>query len=181
MKMTDVERITLIRLHEVLAALKPKEAKEHHVAIQILRDGYHEDLYEQRCGTYLAEPFAESDQKLVYDILDLYASLERSYAKLSKVEKKLIDKSALEFPGFDDASEGAYLGFARFVIKKQHRWTDVDHKSGFNSEKLMLPVYRRLLKEARRLKSGDREFTAEEISTLQDLSKSADKAPSVAE
>lgn len=181
MKMTDVERITLIRLHEILSELKPKEAKDHQIAIQVLRDGYHEDLYEQISGSYLAEPFAEVEQKIVYDVLDVYDTLERSYSKLSKAEKKLIEKSALRFPGFDDASEAAHLAFVRFVIKKQHRWADIDHKSGFNAEKPMLPFYRRLLKEARRLKSDNSDFSAEEIATLLERTKVADKTASMAD
>lgn len=171
MKLSDAERLTLIRLHEVLSALKPKEAREHSLAIQILRDGYHEDLYEQTCGLYLSEVFPEADQTMVYEILDLYLGLNHSYAKLSKADRKIIDKPALEFPGFDQATEHAHLRFLRFVIKKQHRWTELDGKRDFNADRPMLGIYKLQLRESRKLKSEPGHFSAEEISMLLEWAK----------
>lgn len=166
MKMTDSERLTLIRLHEILCLLKPKEAKEHEAAIHVLREGYHEDLYEQTTGTYLADPFPEKDQGLIYDVLDLYESLMQSYSKLSKVERKQVDKNSLRFRGFDEATEHGHLRFVRFVIKKQHRWTGLDHKTDFNAGQPMLEIYRLLLRESRKLKAEPGEYSAEQINKL---------------
>lgn len=173
MKMSDAERLTLIRLHEVLALLKPKEAKEHDLAIQVLRDGYHEDLYEQMTGTYLSEAFSDADQKLIYDVLDLYAGLNQSYHKLSKADKKHVDKSQLRFPGFDQASEHAQLRFIKFVIKKQHKWPELDHKSDFNSDRPMLAIYKVQLRESRKIKSELGQYTADQINGLLEWSKPA--------
>lgn len=169
MKMTDVERITLIRLHEILSILKPKEAKEHQTAIEILRDGYHEDLYEDAAGSCLSEPFSEKNQKFVYDVLDLYVSLGRSYGALSKQEKKKIDKALLRFPGFDGNNEAAHLAFAKFVVKKQGRWSDIDCKAGFNSDSPMLETYKIMLAEARKLKSDRSDWSADEISKVLEM------------
>ena len=166
MKMSDCERLTLIRLHEILSLLKPKEAKEHEAAIHVLREGYHEDLYEQTTGTYLADPFPENDQSLIYDVLDLYESLKQSYDKLPKTERKQVDKESLRFRGFDEATEHTHLRFVRFVIKKQHRWTVLDHKTDFNADQPMLEIYRLLLRESRKLKAEPGEYTAEQINQL---------------
>lgn len=168
MKMTDVERTILIRLHEVLMALKPKEAKEHEVAIQILREGYHEDLYEQCGACYLSEPFPEKDQKFVYDVLDLYTSMNRSFRALPKGERRKVDKERLRFPGFDATDEAASMAFANFVIKKQGRWSDLDHKGEYKSEAPMLPRYERMLAVARKLKSDHSNYRSEELVKLLD-------------
>ena len=173
MKMSDTERLTLIRLHEVLALLKPKEAKEHEAAIQVLREGYHEDLYEQMTGTYLSEPFPEEDQKLICDVLDLYSSLSDSYQRLSKSDRKSIAKDELRFPGFDEATEHAHVRFVKFVIKKQHRWPDVDHKPDLNAGRPMLAIYRMLLRESRKLKTEAGHYSAEELNAIVEWAKPA--------
>jgi uncharacterized protein YfbU (UPF0304 family) len=168
MKMTDVERITLIRFHEILSVLKPKEAKEHQLAVQLLREGFHEDLYEAECASFLSDPFPAKDQKLVYEILDLHAALARSYKALEKKDKKAIDKDRLRFPGFDGATEAAHQAFAKFVIKKQGRWSDLDHKGDFDAQAPMLAHYGRMLSEARKLKSDRLNFTVEELKRILD-------------
>jgi len=166
MKMTDVERITLIRLHEILSTLRPKEAKRHHAAIEVLRDGYHEDLYEQTSDTYLADAFPAADQMLVYDILDLYAKLHHSYTRLPKAERKDIDKAALRFQGFDEASEAAHLAFARFVLKSQHRSKDLAQKSVVCAKAPMIEEYNRLLAAEREIQSSAAMFTREQIQAI---------------
>lgn len=166
MKMSDSERLVLIRLHEVLALLRPKDAKDHELAIQVLKEGYHEDLYEQTTGTYLADPFPEKDQGLVYDVLDLYESISQSYHHLSKADRKKVAKEDLHFRGFDEATEHAHLRFVRFVIKKQHRWTSLDHKTDFNAGQPMLEIYRLLLRESRKLKAEPGTFTADQLNQL---------------
>lgn len=166
MKMSEVERLTLIRLHEILAVLKPKEAKDHQVAIQILREGYHEDLYEQTCGSYLSDPFPEAEQNRVYDILDLYAKLNRSYEALSKSERRTIDKNSLHFPGFDGINEAAHAAFGRFIVKKQHRWSEIGAKADFEAAKPMLAAYDAMLRTARKLDRAEGEFTACDIKLI---------------
>jgi uncharacterized protein YfbU (UPF0304 family) len=168
MKMTDVQRITLIRLHEILAVINPKEAKDHNVAIHILRDGYHEDLYEQHSGNSLSDPFPEGDQKFVYDVLDAYATVNRSYKALPKKDKKDIDKTKLHFPGFDANQEAVHLAFAKFVVKKQGRWPELDHKGDFDSGVPMTARYDRMLSAFRKLKSNGALLEASAIKTMLD-------------
>lgn len=176
MKMSDVERLTLIRLHEILAALKPKEAKEHQIAIQILREGYHEDLYEQTCGSYLSEPFPEAEQNRIYEILDLYAKLNRSYETLNKTERRKIDKAALRFPGFDSLNESAHAAFGRFIVKKQHRWSELEAKSNFEASKPMLPSYDAMLRLARKMDKEEGQFSAADILHLLEVVEPAESA-----
>jgi hypothetical protein len=52
------------------------------------------------------------------------------------------------------------------VIKKQHRWTVLDHKTDFNADQPMLEIYRLLLRESRKLKAEPGEYTAEQINQL---------------
>lgn len=174
MKMSDVERLTLIRLHEILAVLKPKEAKDHQVAIHILQEGYHEDLYEQTSASYLSDPFPELEQNRVYDILNLYAKLNRSYETLSKSDRKKIDKSSLRFPGFDGSSESAHAAFGRFIVKKQHRWSELEAKSDFETTKPMLPIYDAMLRASRKMTKDEGQFTAADIVHLLELAQPAE-------
>lgn len=168
MKMTDVERLTLIRMHEILAVLKPDEAKQHDLAIDILRDGYHEFLYGDEVGGHLAKPFSERDKTFVYDVLDLFRGLQDSYGRLSKAEAKSIDKDRLEFPGFDGNNEVEHLSFVKFLIKKQERWSDLDRKGGFNSHMPMIDVYSRMLERAKSIPATKNNLSAAEIEQILD-------------
>ena len=65
--LTKVERAILIKQHEILAAVKPKQRKYHELAARILEDGYFNTWSEEAVG-HLSEPLDRDKMKFVHDV-----------------------------------------------------------------------------------------------------------------
>ena len=82
----------------------------------------------------------------VMDILDMYRALNDSFNRLK--DKEGIEKSRIQFDGFDGNNPTGRLDYARFLVLTQGRWQEVlEGRSGFdlNSHSSVIEMYRRML------------------------------------
>jgi len=86
----------------------------------------------------------------VLDVLEMWDSIERAHDALSKADKKKLEKDAspfgkhVKFHGFDGNNESAYMGIAKFLINKLHRFSRFERRD-LNSHAPSLAMYRRML------------------------------------
>lgn len=152
--LSAVERRRLAMQHETLALLTEDEWEEnyHRKMIEVLNSGFTAEYYKT---FQMIEPeMTDRECKLVYDILDMFTTLERSMAELTADELNSLGEHAdhaLKFRGFDynNSQEGRLASYAHHVIK-DGRWTnladrfDDKHEHG-NSHMPVLASYQRML------------------------------------
>ena len=78
LNLTDVERRILINQSRILAALYPLEASEFEQAIKILSEGYQES-YQEVVLKGLKPSFMKEEMNFVYQVLEMYDWLQKSY------------------------------------------------------------------------------------------------------
>lgn len=142
-------------LHEILATLADDEEGEsayHRDMVEVLASGYTSEYY--KMFQTIQPEMTARECGLVYDILEMFTTVERSFAELTVQERASLGERAtflLRFSGFDfnDAYESRLASYAHHVIK-QGRWTDLaerfddKHERG-NSHMPMLAIYQRML------------------------------------
>lgn len=107
------------------------------------------------------------DTTFVLDALDVYGSMQRSYAELD--DRDGIDRRKLAFPGFDGNNEGKYMAYARFLRGKQDRFDYVELGfDGLNSHAPLAGRYQRMIDEWKKVPSDRRaaELTKGEILSI---------------
>jgi uncharacterized protein YfbU (UPF0304 family) len=164
MKMTEPERVQLYWLHSILAELKPNEADDHRKAMSILRDGYHELLYDHEVLVAMDEPMTQSDAHFVYSVLDLFTYLQHSYQGLPLDQRAATDEADLRFDGFDGNNESRLMAFARFNIEQLGKWSSLKIRD-FNSHMPMREIYERMLQAAPKI-HPERGYSAEQIKAI---------------
>jgi uncharacterized protein YfbU (UPF0304 family) len=151
---TDVERRVLINQARILAALYPLEAHRFERTIEILSEGYHE-AWEDVVLTGLKKPLIKEDMNLIYQILDMYDWLQKSYYALTLDEKLRLPEKSLIFPGFDPREEPRHLAYGRFLLENMDRFTFVEAADRLIAKQPMCEVYDRMLN---RLPRDGRDF-----------------------
>jgi uncharacterized protein len=102
-------------------------------------------------GLFHGHEDSKATLKEVLDILDMWAFLERGYARLSKKDKDRVAAEAeplgksVVFPGFDGNYESEHLGIAGFLINEMGRFSDFKDRD-LNSHCPLLENYRRMVK-----------------------------------
>lgn len=185
--LSAVERRRLAMQHEVLAILRADdeyEAAYHRQMIEVLNSGYTGEYY--RTFQMIEPEMTDRECRLVWDILDMFRTVESSVAALTDEERASIGEHseyALAFRGFDfnDAQESRLASYAHFLIKDD-RWTELadrfddKHERG-NSHSPMLASYRRMVSVWRPLWDAkvksfggpkDYRFTVEELRQILD-------------
>lgn len=144
MKLTKIERLTLINQFKILEALYEDEAdyyKNHRTALEEGFELHYEWIFE-----YLSEEEMSSEEcREVIDILNMYRALNFSYIRLK--DKSLIDEDRLKFDGFDGNNETKQLIYVRYFLRDLNRFEELHDKIShdYNSHSRMLPEYREML------------------------------------
>jgi uncharacterized protein YfbU (UPF0304 family) len=146
LNLTDVERRILINQSRILAALYPLETTEFERTVEILSEGYHED-WPDIVFKGLKAPFLKEEMNFVYQVLDMYDWLQKSYYSLTLEEKLQLKERILVFPGFEAESEGQHLGYARFLLENLDRFSFTEVVKPLDATKPMREVYQEMLKE----------------------------------
>lgn len=146
LNLTDVERRILINQSRILAALYPLETKEFERTIEILSEGFHED-WPDIVFKGLKVPFLKEEMNFVYQVLDMYDWLQKSYYSLTLEEKLQLKERILVFPGFEAESEGQHLAYARFLLENLDRFSFTEVVKPLDAAKPMREVYQEMLKE----------------------------------
>ena len=145
MKLTDQERIILINQNRILALLDKTNADQYRKVITVLEKGL-EAEYE---GMYLEDPMSEADCKEVLDILAMFNALHYSYDSLE--DKSGIEEAAVKFVGFDGQNEGRQLGYARYLIEQDNRYTHPVEGEDLDSHCPVIDDYREMLERYKAL------------------------------
>lgn len=142
--MDKVQRLLLINQFKILAKIEPESADYYNESAEILQKGYM--VFYDTFLDYLAEEIPEKDGEFVLDILDFYCSVE---SFKSKPGNNLNGLKYSEFLGFDGNNEYEYLSFARFLIIKQHKFSELfklaKKTDNFNSHGRMLNKYKEII------------------------------------
>jgi uncharacterized protein YfbU (UPF0304 family) len=141
---TEVERRVLINQARILAALYPLEAKQFEKTAEILSEGYHE-AWEEVVLRGLKKPHPKEDMNFVYQTLEMYDWLQKSYYALNIDEKLRLPERSLVFPGFDPKEEPRFFSYCRFLLENFERFNFVETAERLIAIQPMHGVYERML------------------------------------
>jgi hypothetical protein len=119
MKLTTVERLTLLNQYRILEKVDPDNASVYKEATEILRSGYTLEYWSALMNGIDPDEMSEDDCREVIDILSLYRALKKALRDLP--EGTLAAKDA-EFPGFDGNEESKHFAYTKFLIEDQHKF-----------------------------------------------------------
>jgi uncharacterized protein YfbU (UPF0304 family) len=144
MDLTRTERWMLANQYRILEALDPDSANYYEKVREALEEGlaapidwYAEHIY--------AEPhtMSRADCSFVSDVMAMHDALQSSFKHLGGVEG--LEPESLRFSGFDGNNETKFMGYARFIIEREERFTYLDRNPDLNSHMPTLEVYERML------------------------------------
>lgn len=150
MKLSDGEKIIILMMTELYEKLEVEGEMEP----EFLRSAIFNDMLWGIKWKYSGIPFSESEDpavvKEVLDILDMWSSIERSYAKLSSADREML-KGKLgtlgespRFQGFDGNNESEYVGTALFLVNELERFVEFKGRS-FNCHYPSIDMHHRML------------------------------------
>lgn len=145
LNLTDVERRILINQSRILAALYPLEASEFEQVIKILSEGYQEN-YQDVVLKGLKPSFTKEEMNFVYQVLEMYDWLQKSYYALTLEQKLQLREQTLVFPGFCPDTETSHIAYATFLLENLDRFSYVEVRKPLNASQPMREIYEEMLK-----------------------------------
>lgn len=144
--LTIKERLSLVLQLRTLAAVESDAHNKKHLDTQIdaLTSGYEFHYADLIC--HFDNGLSNRACKEVLDILDMYSELLWGFEALT--DKAGIEKSDVEFPGFDGNYETRYLCYANYFLFDLDRYQSMhQHVKAHrcNSHCPMLEIYKRML------------------------------------
>ena len=94
----------------------------------------------------LKEPFLKEEMNFVYQVLEMYDGLQKSYYALTLEDKLQLREQALVFPGFDPKAERRHLAYATFLLENLERFAFVEVSKPLTAPKPMCGTYEEMLK-----------------------------------
>ena len=141
MEMTHAQRLILSNQYKMMAMLEPDNAERYRRYQTIIERGYGLQLRE------LDKEFGELTEatcRQLIDIMEMHHALHVSWSNLK--DANAIEERRLAFLGFDAATEARYLGYVRFMVNIEGRYTQFDSGThGFNAQTPMWEKYQRML------------------------------------
>jgi uncharacterized protein len=119
MKLTTVERLTLLNQYRILEKVDPPNASVYRQACEILESGYTLEYGIELLTGIDPDEMSEDECREVRDILDLYRALKKA---LQNLPAGTLTAKDAEFPGFDGNEESKQYAYTKFVIEDQHKW-----------------------------------------------------------
>jgi uncharacterized protein YfbU (UPF0304 family) len=140
------DRLLLINQYTILQHLDP-ENTQYAEFLEIVTHGY-EHAYSE-ITEWINEPMSADAGKLVYDVLSLYRAIEH-YKSKNPEDTEVGEHAWGSFAGFDGNNETEFVTFTNFVINKQGKFSEQQHRKGetdgFNSHSPTLDSYRGMLR-----------------------------------
>ncbi|MFS2224732.1 YfbU family protein [Pantoea sp. B65] len=141
MEMTNAQRLILSNQYKMMTMLDPDNAERYRRQQTIIERGYglqmceldrdFGDLSEEVCRTIIA-------------IMEMHHAMHVSWTNLK--DSSGLEERRLAFLGFDAATEARYLGYVRFMVNIEGRYTHFDSGThGFNAQTPMWEKYHRML------------------------------------
>ena len=164
MKLSRTERWMLANQYRILAALDPAHAARYSDCVVALEKGYAKVI--DRMAEHVSRDdtdHKESDE--VDEILTMFDSIQRAYRVLEDAYG--IDPAQLQFPGFDAKTEGDCLGYAKFLLEREHWPENLSAARDLDTGTPMLRQYRRMLDEWKR-RARDGEISQRDLGAIVD-------------
>ncbi|MCX8956619.1 YfbU family protein [Erwinia psidii] len=141
MEMTHAQRLILSNQYKMMSMLDPDNAERYRRQQTIIERGYGLQMRE------LDREFGQLSEEVcrtIIDIMEMHHALQVSWSNLK--ERSAVDQRRLAFLGFDAATEARYLGYVRFMVNVEGRYTHFDSGThGFNAQTPMWQKYQRML------------------------------------
>ncbi|EOC0415616.1 YfbU family protein [Cronobacter malonaticus] len=142
MEMTHAQRLILSNQYKMMSLLDPENGERYRRLQTIIERGYGLQMRE------LDRDFGELSEetcRTVIDIMEMYHALQVSRSNMK--DGHTIDERRVTFLGFDAATEARFLGYVRFLVNTEGRYTHFDAGThGFNAQTPMWEKYQRMLK-----------------------------------
>ena len=142
-KMTEIERLSLVNQFLILEKLYPEEAEYYEKNRLALEQGY--KAHYKTIFEHLRDEMSEEQTREILDILEMYRAITWAYSGCNKGKK--VDSKYL-FPGFDGNEEPDQLAYCHYFIINLERYQELIRNPeypDFNSNEPMLSRYRRML------------------------------------
>ncbi|MDU4095702.1 MAG: YfbU family protein, partial [Pantoea sp.] len=141
MDMTHAQRLILSNQYKLMTLLDPDNGERYRRLQTIIERGYSLQMRE------LDREFGELNEEVcraIINIMEMHHALRVSWENLK--DRAAIDERRLHFLGFDAATEARYLGYVRFMVNIEGRYTHFDGGThGFNAQTPMWDKYQRML------------------------------------
>lgn len=141
MEMTHAQRLILSNQYKMMSMLDPDNAERYRRQQTIIERGYGLQMRE------LDREFGQLTEEVcrtIIDIMEMHHALQVSWSNLK--DPCAIEERRLTFLGFDAATEARYLGYVRFMVNVEGRYTHFDSGThGFNAQTPMWQKYQRML------------------------------------
>jgi uncharacterized protein len=145
MKLSKNERLQLINQYRILAALYKEDKDHYNELISILENGY--EIFYSKLDEWVSDDMPSEEGQFVLDILSLYRAIDN--LKRAADSAALTDHFYSMFRGFDGNNETKYMGFARFLIEEQGKFSEQEEylfqNDHLNSHTPMVEKYQRML------------------------------------
>src|SRR5918998_4845110 len=157
------ERLLLTNQYRILGLLDRSNADHYDKLREALEKGYvasyRDDLF-----AGLRDGLSVEQCAFVVEVMNMYDALQRSYEALD--DKQGIEEERTKFPGFESDYELAHLGYARFVVERERRFTHLKaHSRDFIGHTPMLDEYRRMT-DVWKLAGNRYELTRDDITAI---------------
>ncbi len=150
MKLTDAEKLILLMLSEIHERLEIESDLNPKFVRQAINTGNTWGLSWRHSDILSGDVQTPAEVVEVIDTLDMWDSIEASYAQLPPAEKDRIETEAgpfgtdIEFRGFDGNNEFEQMSIARFLVEDLGRFERFNGRE-LNSHTVSLESYRRML------------------------------------
>jgi uncharacterized protein len=150
-KFSDGEKALLIMMREILRHLEIDSECDAEFLAKVIYGGHYWAPKWDMQGLFHDEEDDPNDVHFVVDVMVMWDHIERGYAKLSKQDKKRVEKDAhpfgtdVHFRGFDGNNESSLMGIARFLVREMDRFAEFADRE-LNSHMPTVDMYRRMLK-----------------------------------
>ncbi|MER8745894.1 YfbU family protein [Mesorhizobium sp. M1004] len=162
MDLTQAQRVIIYNQLEILKTVDPARAAEYEEQQEIVSYGY--ELFYDQLNPMISEGHVDRETcDEVLEILNLFRLLEYSKKDLSYVPKSL----GAQFEGFDANEPDGYYSFAKFVRRKQGKFTELSEWPDNSHSSSSLLHYRRMLQTWRALGKPTK-LTPEQIEKIAD-------------
>jgi uncharacterized protein len=162
-ELNKFERLLLMNQYRILSLLDQSKADHYNKLREELENGYVAS-YQDDLFAGIRDGLSVQQSAFVLEVMSMYDALQRSYDALD--DKQGIEEERTKFPGFDSDFELAHLGYARFVVERERRFSDLKPFSAdFISHTPMLDQYRRMT-DVWKLAGNRYELTRDDITAI---------------
>jgi uncharacterized protein YfbU (UPF0304 family) len=162
-ELSKFERRLLANQYHILRLLDQSNADHYQKMQEALENGY-ASVYETLPYETINDVLPADESTLVIDAMDMYSAIQRSYDALD--DKTGIEEERTKFPGFDSDFELAQLGYARFIVEWEGRFTHLKaHSEDFMGHTPMMDQYRRMT-DVWKLAGNRYELTRDDITAI---------------